>query len=522
MARCPGIAAIAAAILTVAALSFAAEARSSGGYSRPSLSTGSRSTSFGPSQYGGGTGGYVRPRLSSPSEHRTILPPSAGDRAVSRRSAQDALEQFRARNRPAIPEWDRPRRPTLAAPPARDDGYTGYTRRPSFEPAYRPPATYDWGWRPSPYVRPTASSYNGWNPFLFWFLLDRLAQSGGADFFHHHEYDPGYAQWRGDADRLARDNAELRAKLDSLDAALAAKREDPRDSGYLPPGVSAASAHAAAEVVDASENPSGRAGGISLFIVAVVLIGAVVFLFYVSARHAASAASYAATSGAAKGNSMNGLKMAGHILGQKLSNAPAGPLKSFRVGMALTLDPTPFILAQSATKVPAPKARGSTLFASVKAVGTIEGAPLFRLHLDDDTFVQIHLEGNRPDECRYFAQIDEVTPADAEEWKAWLEPGEGMIGWPQFQTKDQKLYDRVWTPGTNWVEPLRYVEKLEAAQPSESLKGVMMLYGAPTGLADPAPQTEFILVASVESASEGAWVAVYAGIDVNPAGLSLT
>ena len=160
--------------------------------------------------------------------------------------------------------------------------------------------------------------------------------------------------------------------------------------------------------------------------------------------------------------------------------------------------------------------------ASVKAVGTIEGAPLFRLHLDDDTFVQIHLEGNRPDECRYFAQIDEVTPADAEEWKAWLEPGEGMIGWPQFQTKDQKLYDRVWTPGTNWVEPLRYVEKLEAAQPSESLKGVMMLYGAPTGLADPAPQTEFILVASVESASEGAWVAVYAGIDVNPAGLSLT
>ena len=51
MARCPGIAAIAAAILTVAALSFAAEARSSGGYSRPSLSAGSRSTSFGPSHY---------------------------------------------------------------------------------------------------------------------------------------------------------------------------------------------------------------------------------------------------------------------------------------------------------------------------------------------------------------------------------------------------------------------------------------------------------------------------------------
>ena len=506
---------LAAALMIAAVLSSPAQARSSGGYSRPSLSISPGSRSFG-APFGGGTGGYRRPPLSGAGPRPSFGLPSAGDRAVSRRSAGEALEQFRSQQRPATPRFDLPSRPSLGGP--RDDGFAGYGGRPSFGPTYRPPTGYDWGWRPPVYVQPTTDTYHGWNPFLFWFLLDRLGRSGSTDFFHHHEYDPGYAQWRADADRQARDNAELRAKLDSLDAALAAKEDDPRDSRYLPAGVSAESAHATADVAE----PTSSGGGSSLFLVVVLLVGAVAFLFYVSARHAASAARAGSGSGGARGGPMGGLKTAGNILRQKITDARAAPLKPFRVGMALTLDPTPFVLAQGKIKVPAPKARGSTLFASVKAVGRIEGAPLFRLHLDDDTFVQIHLDGDRPDECRYFAQIDEVTPADADDWKAWLEPGEGMIGWPQFQTKDQKLYDRVWSPGAQWVEPVPYVETLDGTTRAGPVKGAMMLYGAATGLADPAPPTEYILVASVESASAGAWVAVYAGIDVNPAGLSLT
>jgi hypothetical protein len=365
------------------------------------------------------------------------------------------------------------------------------------------------------------SSYGGWNPFLFWFLLDRLAQTGSSEFFHDHEYDPGYAQWRADADRRARDDPALRAKLDALDAKLAGRKDEPRDPGYLPDGISANSAHASADAVSASDSSQRKGGGVTLFIVAIALIGAVAFLFYVSARHTASASSYTAVSGAARGKPMQGLKVAGNILRQKLGSAPL-KLKPFRVGMALTLDPTPFILAKGAIKVPTPKVEGKSAFASVKAVGSIEGVPLFRLHLTDDTFVQLHLDDNTPDECRYFAQIDEVTPADADEWKVWLAPGEGMIGWPQFQTKDGKLYDRVWSPGAQWIEPVRYVEKLEGGGPASSVRGAMMLYAAATGLADPAPQAEYILVASVEPEAGGAWAAIHAGIDVNPAGLSLT
>ena len=47
-----------------------------------------------------------------------------------------------------------------------------------------------------------------------------------------------------------------------------------------------------------------------------------------------------------------------------------------------------------------------------------------------------------------------------------------------------------------------------------------MLYAAPTGAAAPAPQTEYVLVAAVEAGGQ-AWVEVHAGIDVNPAALSL-
>jgi hypothetical protein len=50
-----------------------------------------------------------------------------------------------------------------------------------------------------------------------------------------------------------------------------------------------------------------------------------------------------------------------------------------------------------------------------------------------------------------------------------------------------------------------------------------MLYGARTGAAPPAPPApavEYVLVCAVEQGDE-AWVEVYAGIDINPAALSL-
>ena len=96
-----------------------------------------------------------------------------------------------------------------------------------------------------------------------------------------------------------------------------------------------------------------------------------------------------------------------------------------------------------------------------------------------------------------------------------------MIGWPTFQTKDGKLYGRVWAPGP---EPHR-------AAPDRGDPAIRRSRRAPPACRrcctarrpaarPPAPQTEYILVSAIEAEGQ-AWVEVDAGIDINPAALQL-
>jgi len=161
---------------------------------------------------------------------------------------------------------------------------------------------------------------------------------------------------------------------------------------------------------------------------------------------------------------------------------------------------------------------------SVEVVGVLrDGAVmLHRLYLPGGkAFFQLHLGSDgRPDECRYFSRLDEVTPADRQEWGLWLDPSEGMIGWPSFQTKDGKMYGRVWAPSNSRVPPRKMEESLQYVDHVEQRQLQMMLYGGPTGGTPPAPETEYILVSAIEAAGQ-AWVDIDAGIDINPAALTL-
>jgi len=95
-----------------------------------------------------------------------------------------------------------------------------------------------------------------------------------------------------------------------------------------------------------------------------------------------------------------------------------------------------------------------------------------------------------------------------------------MIGWPAFQTKDGKTYDRVWVPGDTRISPRMLTETIESLSGTRTVQSQAMLYAAPTGAADPAPTTEYIMVAAVQDNGR-AWVEVRAGIDLNPATLQL-
>ncbi|MDR3533090.1 MAG: DUF2491 family protein [Rhodopila sp.] len=494
-----------AALLVLDAAYSSAVARSwgrvSGGYSL-SRSFSSRTPSFG--GFGGlrtpsVSGGYSRP--SSSAARPGFTEPGAGDTVFSRERSATALGDLRAGEG--------------ASRTGSGWGYGGVGR------TVAPQWFASRGWSAPSYAITAPGRFGIWDGLFLWFLLDHLSQPGYGAFFYNHQSNPGYQQWRAQADQVAANDPQVRQNLHALDQKVAEQQGQPRDPNYLPPDVPA-------EV--ATANGSGSGGGSSGTVWLVVLggVGALTVLAWRRRVPLAEAASMAAVArrSARGGRTMTGplskLIEAGTMLRHKVSGEGYAP-ELFRVGMALTCDPTPFILAAGATKVPSPMAGGDNAPLTVQAVGHAgEGsAQLIRLYLPEPgRMFQLHLDATgQPDECRYFGQIDEVAPADAEEWRAWLDPAEGMIGWPEFQTKDGKLYQRIWAPGATRIAPRALVETIETPEGMRTVRSQSMLYAAPTGVVPPGPPTEYILVAAIENGNQ-AWVAIAAGIDINPAALS--
>jgi hypothetical protein len=350
-------------------------------------------------------------------------------------------------------------------------------RRPSVETTARSGTAWGNGGyavrRPPSYTAPAAVTgrSGGYGTAAFWAMLGALSASDRATYFRQSQVDPGYQQWRQQVVRDPTTAARLAALGDSASAA-------PSDVGATTAGASTGSS-----------------------IVWIVLFVAVVAfaLLWLARRRAAQNPTVSSAPG--------------------ISGSTA---TRFRVGQTIPLDPAPFLLAAGITKVQPPSS-GSGMI-SVEAVGLLEdaGAQLHRLYLPGRTsFFQLHLGADgTPDECRYFSRLDEVQPADQAEWGQWLDPAQGMIGWPVFQTKDGQTYDRAWAPGQSRVSPRQQVETLQALGGLSQRSLQSMLYARPTGAAPPAPQGEYVMVAAIEDAGR-AWVEIVVGIDVNPAALTL-
>jgi hypothetical protein len=349
-----------------------------------------------------------------------------------------------------------PRRPPVVTETTRDTGW-GYGGYASRRPSFTP----------TPVV---VGGSGGFGSAAFWAMLGALSASDRATYFQRSQEDPGYQQWRQQAARDPTTAARLAA---------------------LGGGASAAPSSGAA----ATDQGSGG----SFIVLLVIFIGAAAFvLLWVARRRPMRPAATAPPPG---------------ISGSATTR--------FRVGQTIPLDPAPFLLAAGVTKVQPPPGGGMI---SVEAVGLLSDgqAQLHRLYLPGRTgFFQLHLGADgAPDECRYFSRLDEVQPADQAEWGQWLDPAQGMIGWPAFQTKDGQTYDRSWGPGQSRIPPRQLTETLQALSGQSQRSLQAMLYARPTGAAPPAPQGEYVMVAAVEDAGQ-AWVEIVAGIDVNPAALTL-
>jgi len=461
-----------APVAGIVAVAPPAAAQTSGGYRRPG--GGGYSGGFGGGGYSGGFGGsYRRPSVGG----GYGLPSSSfggfggafggGDVAISRRNSSQALRDYRA-------SQQRQQYTTRRPSSGWDD--SGWGTAPL---GRRPLPSGGWGGGYAPGYTVSTPRFGAWDALLAWSLLNSLSRPQAVNYFQDYRNDPGYAQWRAEAERKAASDPAVAQKLAELDTLMGQAKAQPATPRPAP-----------AE--------SGGSGG--LFIV-VLFGGAILLGLWMMRRRAAAVAG---------GGSV---AMTPGLSGSAQSR--------FRVGMTFPVDPSPFVLAAGMTKVKPPEEGGMI---SVEAVGLVNdgGVALHRLYLPGgDAFFMLHLgRDGAPDECRYFTLLDRITPASQDEWGFWLDPAQGMIGWPQFETKDGKTYDRVWAPGSTRVQPRQQVETLQGTTGTVERKIQAMLYGARTGAAPPVPAVEYVLVCAVEQGDE-AWVEVYAGIDINPAALTL-
>ena len=108
------------------------------------------------------------------------------------------------------------------------------------------------GWRTPGYAYMSYPSFGMWDALIWWSILDNLGNRNRYAMAHHHASDPGYQEWRKEADRLGSENAELKQKLDELDRQVATMNGEPVDPNYLSPGMDPSVA-LAAEVVGTAD-----------------------------------------------------------------------------------------------------------------------------------------------------------------------------------------------------------------------------------------------------------------------------
>ena len=104
-----------------------------------------------------------------------------------------------------------------------------YARRNVFYDTYH--------YRTPAYAYYSSPSFGMWDGMFLWFMLDHINDRQYANMYYNQQNNEDMKAWRREADRLARDNAELRAKLNNLDAETGKLKAQGAviDPSYVPP-----------------------------------------------------------------------------------------------------------------------------------------------------------------------------------------------------------------------------------------------------------------------------------------------
>jgi TRAP-type uncharacterized transport system substrate-binding protein len=201
-----------------------------------------------------GGGGYQKPGAAAKPDLKAIAPAgkpigSAFDKGFSQKMqkerAGESLKQYKADQakfkQSAKPAGDYKGSPIYqnAQTYSRFD-YGNYSTRQTVY--YR-----NAGWSPPTYVYMGSPNYGMWNFAIWWMILDHHHDQQYSRMAYNQANDPGYRQWREDAEKRAEKDKDMREKLDKLDAQVKKMEQEgkPRDPAYLPPGMPVEAALAA-------------------------------------------------------------------------------------------------------------------------------------------------------------------------------------------------------------------------------------------------------------------------------------
>lgn len=223
------------------------------------------------------------------------------------------------------------------------------------------------------------------------------------------------------------------------------------------------------------------------------------------------------------------------IFGGKVESEPEDKLPlGIHLGGKIQIEQTSFLLGRKGEIPLQLESPGKELI--VIAYGQIkyDNAKIYRIYLESvdsskEAILQIVEEDGNISEVRLFRSIDEIYPADEDEWAFWLADDDGYIGLNEFSLKEDDFpdstppaYFRVWGDESQYrVQPLEWIEFLHFAQDESQIMKIthqIMLYGR--WVNEDNDIAEYALL-DMEESSEEACVNVFLGIEIEPAGIKM-
>jgi TRAP transporter TAXI family solute receptor len=94
------------------------------------------------------------------------------------------------------------------------------------------------GYHPPVYYTSFSPSYGLFDTvFMFWMIDNMNHNAEARAMAHNYQNDPGFRQFRSDLDKQSSNNAELKAKIASMDAEMAKMKDQPVNANYVPKGI---------------------------------------------------------------------------------------------------------------------------------------------------------------------------------------------------------------------------------------------------------------------------------------------